>query len=268
MVDGRVRGLFLVVIDSDSRAAADQLLADIDMPKTLDVLTGNGLHIYHWTERPMKSSSGHLGIPNVDVKGAGGYVMAPGSLHYSGAIYTVRGRLEDITMASDDLVDRLVLAEEIRTRKAQRQRITLGQGNIIGIGTARPPSIDIPADLEDLLNQNPPVGQRSEPAFLALRRLAELIDGDLDLAETMMSFPLGVRNYERRHGTCSVRSPGPGNIPAHQNDRLLIFLPGSGALWTSSGMPATGRYPRRPARNCVAFRRSPWSVVVECSRLP
>lgn len=44
VVDGRERELFLVVIDQDSTQAANQLQADIDMPKSLDILTGRGLH--------------------------------------------------------------------------------------------------------------------------------------------------------------------------------------------------------------------------------
>jgi hypothetical protein len=137
-----------------------------------------------------------LGVENVDVRGVGGYVMAPGSLHYSGAVYTAHGRLEDITVASDDLVAHLVPHEESQSGNRQRQRITLGQDNVIGIGSARSHLTDLPAELEDLLNSDLPVKQRSEPAFLALRRLAPLIDDDLALAETILAFALGKRYYE------------------------------------------------------------------------
>jgi len=65
------------------------------LPKTLRVKTGSGgTHFYFLTRRPVKSfkaddGSKHcpLGI-NIDLRGAGGYVLAAGSNHSSGGTYT------------------------------------------------------------------------------------------------------------------------------------------------------------------------------------
>jgi hypothetical protein len=163
-VNGREHELFLLVIDPDSAQAAYQLQADIDMPKTLDVLTGRGLHIYHWSPVPMASKKAGLGIPNVDVKGAPGYVMAPGSLHYSGAIYTSRGRLEDIIMASDDLLEHLIPFEGSTPRRGLRQRITSKrEDNVIPLGDKLPKldEADLPGDVVNILKLDPEEGLRS-----------------------------------------------------------------------------------------------------------
>jgi hypothetical protein len=198
--DGRECELFPVVIDADSTQATNQVQADIYMPKTLDVFTGRGLHIYHWTEVPMKGSNRLLSVPNVDVKGAGGYVMAPGSLHYSGAIYTACGRLEDISMASDDLLDHLVPADETTTkRKGKRQRITAKRrDNVIPLDDKLPKlgDDDLPPGLVRLLEQEPDEGTRSEPEFKAIRNLLKFTDDDELIAGTVRSWPVGERLHE------------------------------------------------------------------------
>jgi hypothetical protein len=248
VVEGRERELFLVVIDADSRQATNQLQADVDMPKSLDVLTGRGMHLYYWTDQPMKGSNRLLGIPNVDVRGAGGYVMAAGSLHASGVIYTPRGRLEDISMASDDLRGHLVLAAESASRKrGSRPRITLGQDNVIGIGTARSElPIDIPDDLLPLLNHDPEVGQRSEPEFLALRRLTALSDDDLDVLDTLTAFPIGKRLYEKALDEQLAEVQRARDFPDTPEGQAAHFLQKQQKLveeqWEASqGLPATTR---------------------------
>jgi hypothetical protein len=198
VVDGRERELFLVVIDADSTLAASRLQAEIDMPKTLDVMTGRGLHIYHWTEVPVKGSSRLVGVPDVDVRGVGGYVMAPGSRHYSGAIYTARGRLEDITMASDDLVaNHLIPYEETST--GRRQPITSKRAdNVIPLSEKLPKldADDLPADVVKILELDPEVGDRSPVAFRAIRKLLKLTDDDEMIAGTVRSWPVGDRLHE------------------------------------------------------------------------
>ena len=77
----------LVVLDVDGAEGFAELKALIaqksPLPMTLRARTGNGLHVYFHCPTPLPSSArGHL-----HVRGDGGYVVAPPSLHHSGRRY-------------------------------------------------------------------------------------------------------------------------------------------------------------------------------------
>lgn len=80
---GAVSGL--VVLDLDS-AEAVQEAERHGLPDTLTVKTGKGLHVYF--QHPGGTVGNRAGVlPGWDIRGDGGYVVAPGSLHPSGASY-------------------------------------------------------------------------------------------------------------------------------------------------------------------------------------
>jgi hypothetical protein len=83
----------LLVLDVDPRNGGDKSLARLEfhyakLPKTLVCSTGGGgVHFYlqHPGITPLK---GHVpGYAGLDIKGDGGYVVAPPSLHHSGGVY-------------------------------------------------------------------------------------------------------------------------------------------------------------------------------------
>ena len=85
-------GSGLVVIDVDPRNGGDWTLRRLEeqdggLPHTPTVMTGDGRHI--WLRHngvPVRSTTHGLG-PGVDIKGAGGYVVAPPSRHENGQRY-------------------------------------------------------------------------------------------------------------------------------------------------------------------------------------
>ncbi len=85
---GEVSGI--IVIDVDDRHGGFESLKQVGpLPGTAVVQTGNGQHLYfRWPEGagPVYSSAGKLG-PGLDVRANGGYVVAPPSIHASGAQY-------------------------------------------------------------------------------------------------------------------------------------------------------------------------------------
>jgi hypothetical protein len=91
---GLVTGGQIDVIDVDGAIPAyQQLIADIGSPQHVaTVITGRGdggLHIYCTPGGNKTIPSGKHGLPNkIEVKGAGGYVVAPPSKHVSGGTYT------------------------------------------------------------------------------------------------------------------------------------------------------------------------------------
>jgi Bifunctional DNA primase/polymerase, N-terminal/Primase C terminal 1 (PriCT-1) len=85
----------VVVIDIDPRHGGDRALAEFEskhykLPPTWRVATGGaGEHLYFRApprRAPIKNSVGQLG-PGIDVRGLGGYVIAPPSRHISGQRY-------------------------------------------------------------------------------------------------------------------------------------------------------------------------------------
>ncbi len=102
---GSESGLF--VLDVDGRHGGDDSLAALrqehgSFPTTVGALTGSGEHIYFahpGTHVP--TNAGKLG-EGLDIRGDGGYVVVPPSLHSSGRLYAWEGSgdPEEVTLAS------------------------------------------------------------------------------------------------------------------------------------------------------------------------
>jgi hypothetical protein len=57
------------------------------LPPTIEVITARGRHLYfEWSEHPIRCSVGKVG-PGLDIRGDGGYVLAPPSVHPTGKAY-------------------------------------------------------------------------------------------------------------------------------------------------------------------------------------
>ena len=76
----------LLVLDLDNAAAIDEA-ATRGIPSTVTVATAKGMHCYF--AHPGGKIGNRAGIfPDADVRGDGGYVVAPGSIHPTGVRYT------------------------------------------------------------------------------------------------------------------------------------------------------------------------------------
>jgi hypothetical protein len=92
-------------IDGSVGAAA---LAELEahhgwLPPTLCSVTSAGCHIWFRCDRPIPSTVGHIAI-GLDVRGDGGYAMAPPSVHPDGPIYRWSNALPP-AVAPDWLID-------------------------------------------------------------------------------------------------------------------------------------------------------------------
>jgi len=105
------RGLIVVDIDSqDALARLDAL--GISLPSTVRATTGKGRHLWYRVGRRIVRN--RIGLwPEVDVKAPGGYVVAPPSVHASGATYRWIVPLERHSIAEvpRDLLDRLTASQ-------------------------------------------------------------------------------------------------------------------------------------------------------------
>lgn len=87
---GPASGIFVVDVDGlDAEAALRRLEAEHGaLPATVEVITARGRHIYfRWPQEPVRNSASKIG-PHIDVRGDGGYVLSPPSIHPSGRRYS------------------------------------------------------------------------------------------------------------------------------------------------------------------------------------
>jgi putative DNA primase/helicase len=84
---GRAAGLTVLDVDGPEGEASLEALvrAHGALPETAEVSTGRGMHVYlRWVE----GSTNRARVrPGLDVRTDGGYVVGPGSVHGSGAVY-------------------------------------------------------------------------------------------------------------------------------------------------------------------------------------
>jgi Bifunctional DNA primase/polymerase, N-terminal/Primase C terminal 1 (PriCT-1) len=84
---GKPSGVFVIDID-DAEAELRKLeLEHGELPATVEVVTARGRHLwFKMPDAPVRNSAGKI-APGVDVRGTGGYVLAPPSIHPSGRPY-------------------------------------------------------------------------------------------------------------------------------------------------------------------------------------
>lgn len=125
---GIATGQGLAVIDIDPRSGGDDGIVDLrrmygELPETLEVLTGSGgRHIYLAVDfdADVRNSASAL-APGVDVRGEGGYVVAPPSSHASGTDYAW-----EISSRPDDAVLGEVPATWLDAMRTRRLRAIKG----------------------------------------------------------------------------------------------------------------------------------------------
>jgi hypothetical protein len=86
---GPVSGFWVLDVDGeDGESSLRKLESEYGMlPATVEVITGKGRHLYFRIgKHTIRNSAGKL-APGIDVRGDGGYVLAPPSIHPSGRAY-------------------------------------------------------------------------------------------------------------------------------------------------------------------------------------
>jgi hypothetical protein len=88
---GTDSGIWVLDVDGDEGEAT---LRELEkqygvLPLTVEVITGKGRHLYwRWpVGRVIRNIQSRAALPGIDVRGDGGYVLAPPSIHPSGRVY-------------------------------------------------------------------------------------------------------------------------------------------------------------------------------------
>jgi hypothetical protein len=117
---GPESGVFVLDVDGPQGEASllDLARSGCSLPDSYIVQTGGGSHFYFtWpTGLDIRNSASKLG-PGLDVRGAGGYVVAPPSMHKSGRRYETLESSCPATAAPEWLLTRI---QEARTQPAPR----------------------------------------------------------------------------------------------------------------------------------------------------
>ena len=174
----------LVVLDIDPRHGGDETLRELieahgPLPPGRTVATGgDGLHIYfrHPRHRVANDAGTRLGA-GLDVRGDGGYVLAPPSRHSSGGRYSVRGRGGELPTMPDWIVEALQTPVVAPRREDPPSRTFQRGGDTTAWAKAA-----LRGELDRL--ERAPVGQRNNTLNRVAFRLGQIIaGGQLDEAE-------------------------------------------------------------------------------------
>ena len=103
---GAVSGIVVIDVDLPTAFGSLGALIEAELPKTLTGFTGGGgVHlIYSSSDETLGNSAGRLPgldgeLPGIDLRGNGGYVVAPPSIHRSGCYYEWLDANRDVASA-------------------------------------------------------------------------------------------------------------------------------------------------------------------------
>jgi hypothetical protein len=100
---GAVSKIFVVDADGPD---AERELQRLELPTTVEAITARGRHFYFkYPGTPIRNTAGKI-APGVDTRGDGGYVLAPPSIHPSGALYRWAGA-RAVAAAPDQLLTKI-----------------------------------------------------------------------------------------------------------------------------------------------------------------
>lgn len=181
----------VLVVDVDPRNGGDTQLAELEaryghLPRDYTINSGGGgFHIYlQLPTLPVQGWSCCKLAPGIDIKGDGGYIIAPPSLHPSGQRYQFRYRCAELPPVPDWLTTLLHAKNG-------------AQAHASGRANTQTDDLRASDEIKQVIREGKPTGQRSEAIFAALRALIcaghtddEIIGVFMDSANGISEKPL------------------------------------------------------------------------------
>jgi len=168
------------VIDLDSPELVTLVKSKVPrlFEETLVVESSRGVHLYFYGNIPVKSMKFQHSLGEIDIKGEGGYVLAPPSLHPSGKIYKFVNKTEPMKAYTEELtVEDFLRAffQEVFPELLDELEHKL-KGGVTARNTSQSTLRfpDVPPCLEILL-QGVSEGMRNEACFLLSAYLTKLL---------------------------------------------------------------------------------------------
>jgi len=180
----------LTVLDFDK----GQPPAELGLPETLWITTSRGTHVYFTgvsKQQNMYFNGVHLG----EIKSAGGYVLAPFSIHPDGPIYSVAKRAA-IAPLPEGLIDRLRPTERKPSPTMKGDKIPRGQHDI---------------ELTRIAGKLRQVGMEEEAICSAITEVCEkrCENYDADYQEMTRKISHSVCNYPIRNTDLALNQSSP-----------------------------------------------------------
>jgi len=131
IVCGKVSGN-LVVLDFDNKEELSKFIVELPrgvyekIEKTMRVETGKGYHIYLRLPENMNIRTIPRVKDGVDIKGEGGYVVAPPSIHPSGKTYQLKTPIEIVELTPSDwlkILDILGAKKEVKKQGEENKKV-------------------------------------------------------------------------------------------------------------------------------------------------
>ena len=171
---GSVSGVWIFDVDGEDGEATLRRLEDQHgaLPPTREVITRRGRHLWFKYTGPIPSTAGKVGA-GLDTRGDGGYVVAPPSVHASGALYAWNDSANQLAVAPDWLV---------RLARARPQSISERALASIRRPSCQPDAYGrVALDREIEMLAGTPAGGRNHALNRCSFRLAQLVaGGELD----------------------------------------------------------------------------------------
>lgn len=260
IVTGKISGLAVVDVDPGRGGTCD------DLPPTVVVRTGGGGWHYYYRYPATGSVPSGVGADGIDVRGDGGYVIAPPSVHQSGDVYSWAKGGELSPCPARFLAGSKVKAET-PTDDTDRWLSRIISGGIVGGGrndtatkyagylAGKQVPLDVAKQLVTQWNRkldNPLDSGELETTIESAYRTAKRNGGrareDEDKPFTAMSFG----DFTLKYGGESVKWLVPGWMP-EATIAFLVAPPGSYKSWlmwdlavsVATGKPMMGVTPER-----------------------
>jgi hypothetical protein len=161
-----------LVVDLDGPAAVEAwraLLSGHGRVPTLTSVTARGYHLLFWQPagEPLGNTAGKI-AHGIDTRGAGGYIVAPGSIHVSGHRYAWVDRAVPVAPCPD------WLEALLRPQAAPARRVpSVGAGDALDPRTHRYLSRAVAGEVQRVLDAAP--GQRNNTLCQASFSLGQLV---------------------------------------------------------------------------------------------
>ena len=173
---GEISGIFVVDLDSDEAAKA---FFARGVPETPRVKTGKGRHVYfRHPGFPVKNSAGKIG-KGIDVRGDGGYVCAPGSIHPSGATYEWERSPDDtpLAQAPDWLINELTKPQPPNTITPVEAESSDDKAGSLATTPDANPAVEAWFDAEVAKLRKAGEGGRNNALNIAAMRFGQIVAG-------------------------------------------------------------------------------------------
>jgi len=228
VVAGAVSGIVVVDVDGPE---GERTLAEREVPRTVTTLTSKGRHL--WFAHPggvVKNRTRFL--PGLDLRGDGGYVLVPPSVHPSGHVYTFA---EGLSLGEVEIAPLPTWVMQATQRPLPRNDSEAGGSTSYGMAALKAETVAIQAASE---------GTRNDTLNTAAFLIGQLVGGgvlDRTRAEVQLvsaGLAAGLDSVETRRtvrsgleaGICEPRTPANGKMtPSEQAalSRLREAFPGA-----------------------------------------